>query len=276
MADVTTPSGQRLHAEDEGRGPPVLLLHGWAMAGGILAPLARRVGAGRRVIRPDLRGHGASAATATATLDDHAADLAALMGALGLEDTLVIAWSLGAQVLLRALPAVRDRVAGAVLVGATPRFTSTEGWSHGLPARQVEVLAQRFRRDPARTRARFLADLLTPAEREAVGADRLAALADAMPLPDAAAALAGLDVLATADLRAELGAIDLPLLLLHGAEDPICPSGASRAMAEAIPGARLALLPGAGHAPFLTQEGEVAAAVLAFAERIRPGRSAAR
>jgi pimeloyl-[acyl-carrier protein] methyl ester esterase len=266
MAEVVTKSGQRLHVEDEGRGPPVLLIHGWAMASAALGPLADRLAAGRRILRYDLRGHGASAPAPSATLDDHAADLAGLLDSLALEGSMVVAWSLGAQVLLRALPAIRGRLGGGVLIGATPRFTSADGWIHGLPARQVELLAQRFRRDPARTRTRFLRDLLAPAEREALGLARLAALDAAMPLPDPAAAAAGLDVLATADLRPSLADVDLPILLVHGEADPICLPGGSLAMAGAIPGARRLLLPGAGHAPFLTREAEVARAILEFAE----------
>jgi pimeloyl-[acyl-carrier protein] methyl ester esterase len=88
-----------------------------------------------------------------------------------------------------------------------------------------------------------------------------------MPLPDPGAALAGLDVLATADLRPGLAGVDLPVLLLHGDADPICPIGASRALADAVPGARLQAVAGAGHAPFLTREDEVASALLAFLDR---------
>ncbi len=268
MGNVVTPSGQRLHVEEAGRGPPVLLLHGWAMSSSILAPLGARLGAGRRVIRYDLRGHGASPRGSGAALDDHAADLAGLMEALALDRAVVIAWSLGAQVLLRAFPSVRRRLAGAVLVAATPRFTATDGWTHGLPARQVDVLAQRFRRDPARTRARFLADLFAPAEREALGQERLARLDASMPLPDGDAAAAGLDQLATADLRPELAAVDLPVLFLHGEADPICPVGAARASAEAIGGARICIFAGAGHAPFVTRLDETVAAIQSFAERL--------
>jgi pimeloyl-[acyl-carrier protein] methyl ester esterase len=268
MRSVVTPSGQRLHVEEAGRGAPVLLLHGWAMSSAILAALGARLGAGRRVIRYDLRGHGASPRGAGAALDDHAADLAGLLEALALDGALLVAWSLGAQVLLRAFPSIRRRVAGAALVAATPRFTATDGWSHGLPARQVEVLAQRFRRDPARTRGRFLADLFAPAERDALGPARLAALDASMPLPDGDAAAAGLDQLATADLRSELAAIDRPVLFLHGGADPICPAGASRAAAAAVPGARVAILDGAGHAPFVTREDETVAAIQSFAEAL--------
>jgi pimeloyl-[acyl-carrier protein] methyl ester esterase len=265
MADVITTSGQRLHVEEQGEGPPVLLLHGWAMSSDALAPLAERLSARHRTLRYDLRGHGRSPAAPSATLAAHAHDLVGLMEALGLERVLAVAWSLGAQVLLRALPAARGRLRGAVLIGATPRFTLCEGWGHGLPARQVELLAQRFRRDPARTRARFLADLLAPPERERLGAERLAALDAAMPLPETAAALAGLEILATEDLRGGLAALDLPTLLLHGEADPICLPGASEAMARAIPGARRTTFPGAGHAPFLTDPDAVAEAILGFA-----------
>ena len=128
------------------------------------------------------------------------------------------------------------------------------------------MLAARFARDPARTRARFLADLLSPAEREALGPARLAALDAAMPLPDPGAALAGLGILAATDLRARLPGVDLPVLLLHGDADPICPIAASRALAGALPGARLQAIAGAGHAPFLTREEEVASALVALRE----------
>jgi pimeloyl-[acyl-carrier protein] methyl ester esterase len=267
MADVVTGSGQRLHVEEQGDGPPVLLIHGWAMSSAALQPLSSRLADGRRTLRYDLRGHGRSPAAGSATLADHAADLAGLLEALALEEVWVVAWSLGAQVLLRSLPAARPRLRGAVLIGATPRFTLGDGWSHGLPARQVEVLAQRFRRDPARTRARFLGDMLAPPERDRLGAEGLAAIDAAMPLPEAGAALAGLEILATADLRAELPAVDLPVLLLHGAADPICVPDASLAMADAIPGARRIALPDTGHAPFLTRGEEVAGAILDFAGR---------
>jgi pimeloyl-[acyl-carrier protein] methyl ester esterase len=262
MAHFVTPTGQRLHVEEAGSGSPVLFVHGWAMSSAAFGPLSSRLDATHRVVAYDLRGHGRSAAAAAATLDDHAADLVALLATLDAPRTLVVAWSLGAQILLRALASVRVR--GAVLVGGTPRFTAGDGWEPGLPRRQVELLAARFQRDPARTRARFLADLLSPPERDALGPAGIAALDASMALPETRAALAGLEVLATADLRSMLGGLALPVLLLHGDADPICLPGASRAMADAIPGARLALLAGAGHAAILTRVEEVASAIEAF------------
>ena len=261
MPTLVRDDGARLHVETLGEGPALVLLHGWSRASADLGPLASSLAPRARVILPDLRGHGRSTA-APLTLDLLAADLAAVVAAEAPGGVAVLAgWSLGGQVALAALaahPALRARVRALALLGATPRFTEGDGWPHGQPARAVEGLALRVRRQPGRALARFLDDCLAPGEAEALGAARLEALRAAAP-PDPAAALAGLDVLATADLRAGLGALSLPALVIHGEADAIVPLAAGRALAAALPSARLATLPGAGHAPFLAHQAGVAA-----------------
>jgi pimeloyl-[acyl-carrier protein] methyl ester esterase len=128
----------------------------------------------------------------------------------------------------------------------------------------VEGLAARLRRQPARTLARFLEDCFAPGELDPAGRARVAALAPG-PAPDLGCALDGLSVLATTDLRGALPAVTAPALVLHGEADAICPPGAARDLAGAMPAARLELLPGAGHAPFLSREAEVAGRIAAFA-----------
>jgi pimeloyl-[acyl-carrier protein] methyl ester esterase len=256
-----------LHHDDRGAGPPVVLVHGWSSSGAAFAGEAALLARSRRVIVPDLRGHGRSA-PAPFTLGDLARDLAALLEALALERAVLAGWSLGAQVALAALPLVRPRVAGLVLVAPTPRFTACEGWPHGQPARSVALLAHQVRRDPARALARFDASMFAEGELDADARRRLEAARAAVPLPDAAALQDGLDVLAREDLRPALPSADVPALLLHGEEDPICPAGASRAIAGAMPRARAELLPGLGHAPFLSRPGLVARAVLAVSAEI--------
>jgi len=257
--------GTRLHVETLGEGPALLLLHGWSRASADLRPLAEALAPRARVILPDLRGHGRSA-PAPLSLGLLAADLAAVVAAEAPDGLALLAgWSLGGQVALAALsahPALRAGVRALALLGATPRFTKGDGWPHGQPARAVEGLALRVRRQPGKAFARFLDDCLAPGEAEALGAARLAALHAAQP-PDPAAALAGLEVLASADLRADLraglAALALPALVIHGEADAIVPVAAGRALAAALPAARLATLPGAGHAPFLARQAEVAA-----------------
>jgi pimeloyl-[acyl-carrier protein] methyl ester esterase len=252
-----------LHHEDLGAGPPVVLVHGWAGSSATFAAEAGALARTRRVIAPDLRGHGRSTPSPF-TLADLAGDLASLVERLALERAVLVGWSLGSLVALAAVPRVRERLAALVLVAGTPRFTACEGWPHGLPRTHVEALAARLRRDPRRALARFDASMFAEGELDDGGRRRVEALRAAIPV-DPAAAQAGLDVLASDDLRPALAALDLPALLLHGERDAICPAGAARAMASAIPGARLRVLPGLGHAPFLSRPGVLADAVLSLA-----------
>jgi pimeloyl-[acyl-carrier protein] methyl ester esterase len=251
MAGLATDFGT-LHYEDAGAGDPMVLVHGWSFASGVFAEVAEHLAPTRRVVRPDLRGHGRSSPGPFA-LADLARDLAALADALQLERAVVVGWSLGAQVALAALPLLQRRLAGLVLVSATPRFTAGDGWEHGLPAQSVEVLVHRVRRDAGRAVARFREGAFVEGELDGVARGRMAALAAALPAPDPAAARGGLDLLAREDLRAALPAVALPVLVVHGERDPICPVGAGRAIAAAVPGARLVEIPDAGHAPFLSR-----------------------
>lgn len=263
MAQLATDFGT-LHYEDAGAGPPLVAVHGWAFASGAFADEAARLASTRRVLVPDLRGHGRSSPGVPFGLAELAGDLAALAERLDLERAVLLGWSLGAQVALAALPRLRRRLAGLVLVAPTPCFTLRQDWPHGLPAQSVEVLAHRVRRDAVRAVARFREGAFAQGELDDAGRRRVASLHAALPAPDPAAALAGLDLLAREDLRAALPAVDLPVLVVHGDRDPICPVGAGRATAAAVPGARLVELPGAGHAPFLSRPDPFRGALDAF------------
>ncbi|HSN92705.1 MAG TPA: alpha/beta fold hydrolase [Anaeromyxobacteraceae bacterium] len=268
MALVETREGPRLHHEDLGRGPPAVLVHGWSSSSGVFAEVAAALAGERRVIAPDLRGHGRSGGDGTFGIPDLAGDLALLLERLDLEGALLLGWSMGAQVALEALPAVAPRLAALALVSGTPRFVAGEGWPHGQPARTVEALAHRLRRDPARAVARFFDDMFVPGELADPDRARLDALRRALPPPHPASALAGLDALARGDQRPRLAAVRVPLLVLHGEADPICPASAARAVAASVAGSRLALWPGVGHAPFLSRPGPFLDLLRGFLEGI--------
>jgi pimeloyl-ACP methyl ester esterase len=265
MTPLHREPGVRLHLEATGQGPPLLLVHGWSRSSADLAPLAARLAARHRVISLDLRGHGRST-PGEVSRETLAGDLVALVEALAPERPVLLGWSLGGQAALEAAPRLAGRLRGLVLVATTPRFTAGEGWTHGQPARAVEGLARLLARQPERTLARFLDDCFAPGELDEAARARVAGLGT--PPPDPACARAGLDLLATTDLRAGLGAVATPALLLHGEADAICPIGAGRALAAALPRARLRAWPGCGHAPFLSRVDEVAEAVAGFAEAL--------
>jgi pimeloyl-[acyl-carrier protein] methyl ester esterase len=263
MPTFTTPGGAVLHHDASGDGPPLLLAHGWSLSSALFAELVPALARRCRTVTVDLRGHGRSA-PAPLDLLALAADLAALAAHLDLRGATLAGHSLGGLAALAALPALGGRVRALALLSATPCFTVREGWPHGQAARTVEVLAARVRRDPAKAAARFLADAFAPGEEAA--ATRAAALAASAPAADPAALRDGLDVLAREDLRGALApAAALPVLVLHGEADPIVPAAAARATAALLPRARLHVLPGAGHLPFVARQGVAADLLLGLA-----------
>jgi pimeloyl-ACP methyl ester esterase len=252
-------AGGTLHYEDDGAGAPVVCVHGWSLSSRVWEGALGAAAAGRRILAPDLRGHGRTRAPGPFTLEHLAGDLALLVEALGLERAVLVGWSLGAQVALAALPRMGRRIAGLVLVAATPRFTAGGAWPHGVAPRTVAALARQVERDPARTAARFFEGMFADGELDAAARERVLALRGDVPVPEATALRAGLDVLASADLVAALPGCRVPALVIHGERDPVCPPAAGRALAQALPDARLALVATAGHAPFLSRPAEFAA-----------------
>jgi pimeloyl-[acyl-carrier protein] methyl ester esterase len=255
MPDITAPDGVDIHFDALGTGLPVVFVHGWAMSGRVWY-FQRQFSDCRRVIIPDLRGHGLSgiAQGTTLTLDDMGRDLEALFTALGLEQAVVVGWSMGTMVVLAAYPRIRERIAGIVLVGGTPRFTSMEGYGHGLSPLEVRGISLRLKRDYSRTMGDFFRSMFSPGELTGEQYQRVVhEIVIPGRQPSHEAAFQCLDILAETELRPLLPEIRTPALLIHGEEDAICPHGASAYMAEHLPEARLEIMKGCGHAPFISR-----------------------
>ncbi len=110
---IVRANGTRLHVAMVGEGPPLLLLHGWPEFWMTWQPVMDRLRDRYRLIAPDLRGFGDSdKPDRLFGAADHAADLIALLDALGLDRVGVVGHDVGGavmQALARAAPA---RVAG--------------------------------------------------------------------------------------------------------------------------------------------------------------------
>jgi len=245
--------GMVLHCKERGAGRPLVLVHGWSMSGRIWE-FQQGLGERFRLIIPDLRGHGASDAPADGySLDDLAADLVSLFGRLDLDHAVLLGWSLGAQAVLAAYPAIRRRLSGIVLAGGTPRFTATEGYPCGVSPQELRGMGLRLKRDFTRTMGEFFRGMFAEGELSREQENRIAreiVMGGRLPVPEVAART--LDILASADLRDTLESVDLPVLLIHGSEDTICPVAAAHYMARKFLRVRLEIMEAMGHAPFLS------------------------
>ena len=251
----------RLHIDVVGAGPPLVLLHGWAMHGGVFAPLVARLRDRYTLHVVDLPGHGLSRDSEVPLALDPCVDaIAARVPAAPW-----CGWSLGGLLALHAAATRPAQVPALSLVCANARFVRGEDWRYGVSAEIFRDFADGLRADYRATLDRFIA-------LEAFGSDHakeeIRTLRDdlfARGEPAASVLADGLELLETADLRGELPGLAAPSLWLGGRRDRLVDPRAMREAAALAPNAAgMHAIEHAGHAPFLTHADEVAARLRDF------------
>ena len=238
----------------------LVLWHGWGMQpgawDGLSAQLASQHGIAPRA--QALPGYGGTAAPAAYTpdalVDSMLADVSAPITLCG--------WSLGAMLALHAAQRHPDQIARLILIGATPSFVQRANWPHGMTQQALAEFAAAVDADAKTALKRFIA-LFNQNDVNARSISRTLAPAAAEP-PPAALLAAGLALLRDTDLRPLVSNIRQAALLLHGAHDPLMPLAGAQWLAAALPQARLAVLPDAAHAPFLSDPARCAALIADF------------
>lgn len=237
---VETGDGARLRVVSAGEGPPLLLLHGLNVDLALWSKMFDDlVAAGHRVITYDHRGHGESTVGSYGqSIDLMADDLKAIVEHFDVRDAVAVGHSMGGMVLLtfatRHAGAAAERLRGMVLVASSPggvfevprnmaqlallktgaAFPIVSHPDHGRV-----LAADYFGADPPLSHVESLATLWaeTPAEH----------------FDDNAAALGDFDV------RAELGTVAIPALVVGGTKDKNLPHRMSEFIASRLPEARL-------------------------------------
>lgn len=237
-------------------GRPLLLVHGFTGAKEDFAdhvePLADE---GWHVIAPDLRGHGESdhpTGRGAYALPAFAADVVALADALRWPRFTLLGHSLGGMVVQHIALEHAHRLVGLVLMGTS--HAAPEGVDPDLVELGKAVVAaggmaslveaQRHVQGPFSSPARQRLVEARPEEGRRSERNTLVASAEMW--------LATVDEVLTAqpDRLDRLAALDVPTLVLVGEEDRSF-LGPSRRLAATIPGARLVVIPDAGHCPQL-------------------------
>lgn len=239
-----------------GSGPALLLLHGFTGSAGSWTAVTESCLGHRRVIAPDLLGHGRSAAPADPAcyaLERQADGLVELLGTLGASPADVVGYSMGARL---ALQLVIDHP-GAVrsLVLESPSAGIPDAGERARRRAADERLAELLEHsgsaafvDAWEAQPIFASGAVLPAaQRRRIRAERLGH--DPRGL---AAALRGAGQGAMAPLYQRLGDIACPALIIAGALDPVGHERA-RQVAAGIRQARFELVADAGHAPHLEQ-----------------------
>jgi len=256
MPYVTTEDGARIFYKDwgDGGGSPVVLSHGWPLdADAWDAAALFLAGHGHRVIAHDRRGHGRSEQTWHGNeMDTYADDLATLVETLDLRDVTLVGHSTGGGEIVRYIGRHgTGRVARLVLVSAVPPFMlRTDDNPDGLP---VEVFDQ-IRAGERADRAQLYRDL---ADGPFFGHNRNndvdQGFRDAFWLQGMTTGHRGayecIAAFSATDFRADLAAVDVPTLVIHGDDDQIVPFAVGgKRSAALVEGARLVVYEGSPHA----------------------------
>ncbi len=252
--------------DDDGPGPVVVLLHGFPLDRTMWSFQRSSVGSIYRLITPDLRGHGHSAAPdGVYSVDAMADDVIETLDALQLTAPLVLGGlSMGGYIALSIAERHPDRLKALMLLNTRASADSPEtAANREEQAREVEASGE-----TGPVVSAMVPKLFAPSTTEA-HPELIARTHAQMGRTPARAMVGTLRGLATRpDRTTLLPKINVPTLVLAGLEDAIVPTAEARAMAAAIPGSHFIAIPHAGHLSPLENHQATDAAILGFLESL--------
>ncbi len=256
---------------DQGTGQPVVLIHGFPLNGASWEKQTHALlQAGYRVITYDRRGFGDSSQPSVGyDYDTFAADLATVLDVLDLTDVVLVGFSMGTGEVARYLSRYgSDRVAKAVFLGSLePYLLITDEHPDGAgPQEFFQGISDSVVKDRYAFFTGFFADFYNLSEflgsriseealrnswNVAAGSGAYAAAAAPLTWPT--------------DFRADIDAITVPALIVHGTADNILPiDKTGRKFAELLPAATYVEIEGAPHGLLWTHADEVNEHLLGF------------
>jgi 2-keto-4-pentenoate hydratase/2-oxohepta-3-ene-1,7-dioic acid hydratase in catechol pathway/pimeloyl-ACP methyl ester carboxylesterase len=232
-------AGAELFVEKTGQGPPVVLIHGLGGATTVYDPQVAALAEHHTVLRYDLSGHGRSPGNGTPSITGWVEELAALLDAEGIEETAVVAHSMGTLVASTFAAAHPDRVTKLALLGAV-RAQSPQ-------AKQATRARARAVREGGMS---AVADaLVSVATSEQTRTERPLAAALVRELllgQDPESYAAACEALTLAE-EPDFASVKVPVLLLTGSDDAISPLALNDDIFALLPSAKLHVLEGIGH-----------------------------
>jgi YbgC/YbaW family acyl-CoA thioester hydrolase len=255
--------GVTLAVDTRGDGPAVLLVHGFPLDHSMWAHQVATLARWRR-IAPDLRGAGVSDAPDSGySMATYADDLVRLLDRLQIERAVVAGVSMGGYVAFEMLRRHRARVMGLILVDTRADADSAEARKgrddmmevarrHGAAAVAERMVPRLLGRSTQQTQPNIVEQVKTMIGRTPV-AGIVGALGAMRDRPDSTPLLP---------------TIDVPTLVVVGAEDELMPATAARTMTSAIPGAAMRTIAGAGHLAPLEAPTAVTRVIAEFLEAV--------
>lgn len=265
-------NGLRLHYVEQGRGPAILLLHGFTGSTASWSRILPALAGGCRAVAVDLIGHGRSEAPRQwerYTIAHCVTDLQALLDRLEIQQAVVLGYSMGGRVALSLAAAAPHRITALILESTSPGLTTDEeraqrrradGDLAGMIEDQgIETFVDHWEKLPLFASQQDLPSAVRAGQRAQRLANRPWGLANS---------LRGMGTGSMAPLHHQLPALTMPALVIAGGLDAKY-SSTAQDMAAAMPRAELVIVPGAGHNVHLEQPDLFRCLVLSFLQSLR-------
>jgi len=228
--------------DEVGDGTPTVLLHGFPHSRKLWMPQLDALAGLCRCIALDLRGFGESTVAPPYSMDQYADDVARLLDALAIDRAVVGGISLGGYIIFALWRHHRDRVRALILADTRAGADTEEA-----RAKRRDMMALARERGSAAVAEAMIGAMVgeTTRQRHPGMVESLRAMMAAAPVDGVIGALEAL--MSRPDSGPTLATIDVPTLIVVGAEDTLTPRAEAEAMHGAIPGSKLEVLPAAGH-----------------------------
>ena len=239
-----------LYIESHGKGPNLVLLHGWGLSGNVWEGIINELQQFSCTSIIDLPGYGRS--QSLNYKDYNLANLAREIKQHIAPNSIILGWSLGGMIAVQLALDYPEYVNKLILVASSPQYFKNEDWQHAVSREILEGFANELLNDYKATILHFLAIQALGSEhaQDEIRLLRKRVFRDG--LPDPKALKAGLDILLSCNLRPQLKNIACPSLIINGQHDRLVPLRSGEAVANLISKCQFNLVPGASHAPFIS------------------------
>jgi len=244
-----------MYVNSLGLGQDLVLIHGWAMHGGVFDSLVKKLQLKYRVHIIDLPGFGFSHEdSGDYNLDRFSDSVIDYCREQQLEDIILIGWSLGGLIAQNICLRASALVSKLVLIASNAKFTYADDWLHGVDESVLSIFHISMQEDFRKTVLRFLSLQVIGDELAMIQLKLLRKDIFTRGEPNPIALKNGLFILQETDLRFRLGDIKQPCLLLAGTHDQIVSVDSVKDSAALFANAQCAIIDKSAHGLFLSHE----------------------
>ncbi len=245
---MSTQPSPALHWEISGKGPDLVLIHGWGMNAAVWQQSVDALGEHFRVHTVDLPGYGHSHQIAAESIDE----IAQLILADAPQQAIWLGWSLGGLIATHIAIQNPQHVSQLVTLASSPKFAEARPW-RGIKPAVLSAFTEQLVEDFQSTIERFMAlqAMGSPSARADVKLLKQAVLSRPSPNPEALKL--GLGLLADVDYRQALAEVSVPVSRWYGRLDGLVPVKVERDLAHLDQ--QSFVFKGSSHAPFITEAG---------------------